>query len=166
MAYDSFLQIDGIKGDSTDSAHKNWIEVESYTHRIAQARGGAASAQGVHAGGRADHDDFTIVKRLDSATPLLARYCCDGKHIPNIRMELCRAMGDKTTFMVYSFKDSMVASVAPSGSASSEDPIPMEEVTFRYGQINWEYTQTDPTGGGKRGAAVQAGWSVLENRPM
>jgi len=42
----------------------------------------------------------------------------------------------------------------------------MEEMTFRYGQINWEYTPTDIQGGGKKGAAIQAGWSTLMNKAM
>jgi len=166
MSYDMFLKIDGINGDSADDAHKQWIEIVSYSHRISQAVGGALSAQGVHTGGRADHADFAMVKRLDSASPNLALYCCTGKHIPNIVFELCRAMGDKTVFMKYTFKDSIVASVAPSGSGNTEDPLPMEEISFRYGQLNWEYTPTDITGGGKKGAAVQAGWSTLMNKPM
>ena len=166
MAYDMFLNIDGIQGDSADSAHKKWIEVESYNHRISQPLGGALSAQGVHTGGRADHADFAVTKRLDSATPILCLHCCTGKHIPNVTFELCRAMGDKTTFMVYKFKDVIVASIAPSGSADTEDPIPMEEITFRYGEIHWEYTPTDIKGGGKKGAAIQAAWSALENKPM
>ena len=166
MSYDMFLQIDGIKGDSADDAHKQWIEINSYSHRISQPVGGALSAQGVHTGGRADHADFSMVHRLDAASPTLALYCCTGKHIPNIEFQLCRAMGDKTIFMVYKFKDVIVSSVSPSGSADTEDPLPMEEFTFRYGQINWEYTPTDITGGGKTGAKVQAGWSTLMNKPM
>jgi len=166
MSYDMFLKIDGINGDSTDDQHKQWIEINSYSHRISQPVGGALSAQGVHTGGRADHDDFCMVHRLDASSPTLALHCCTGKHIPNVRFELCRAMGDKTVFMVYTFKDVIVASVSPSGSADGEDPIPMEEITFRYGQLNWEYTPTDITGGGKKGAAVQAGWSTLMNKPM
>jgi type VI secretion system secreted protein Hcp len=166
MPYDMFLKIDGINGDSSDDAHKQWIEVESFSHRISQPVGGALSAQGVHTGGRADHADFSVVKRLDSASPNLALYCCNGRHIPNIRFELCRAMGDKTVFMVYTFKDVIIASVSPSGSADAEDPIPIEEATFRYGQLNWEYTPTDITGGGKKGAAIQAGWSTLLNKAM
>ena len=27
MAIDAYLQIDGIKGESTDDKHKDWIEV-------------------------------------------------------------------------------------------------------------------------------------------
>jgi hypothetical protein len=29
-AFDSFLKIDGIPGESTDDKHKDWIEVISY----------------------------------------------------------------------------------------------------------------------------------------
>jgi len=166
MSYDMFLEIDGIKGDSADEKHKQWIEISSYSHHISQAVGGAISAQGVHTGGRADHGDFSVVHRLDSASPNLALYCCTGKHIPNVTFELCRAMGDKTVFMTYKFKDVIISSVSPAGSADTEDPLPMEEITIRYGQINWEYTPTDITGGGKKGAAVKSGWSTLMNKPM
>lgn len=166
MAYDMFLRIDGIQGDSKDAKHQQWIEVNSYSHRISQAPGGALSAQGVHTGGRADHDDFAITKRLDSASPVLLLHCCNGKHIPSADFELCRAMGDKTLFMKYTFRDLIVASVSPSGSASSDDPLPMEEITFRYGSIQWEYTPTDPTSGGRVGPTKIAGWSTLENRPL
>jgi type VI secretion system secreted protein Hcp len=166
MAVDMFLKIDGIKGDSTDSKHKDWIEVISFDHGIYQATGGSASAQGVHTGGRADHKDFTLIKRLDSASPILAQHVCTGKHIPNIKFELCRALGDKTTFMVYTLKESIVASVAPTGTARSEDLLPTEQITVRYGEINWEYTPTDPKGGGKTGAAIKAGWSTMENRSI
>jgi type VI secretion system secreted protein Hcp len=166
MSYDMFIKIDGINGDSADDKHKQWIEIHSYSHRISQPVGGALSAQGVHTGGRADHADFSLVHRLDSASPVLALYCCTGKHIPNIEFLMCRAMGDKTIFMSYKFKDVIIASVSPSGSANTEDPLPLEEFTLRYGQINYEYTPTDITGGGKTGAKVQAGWSTLMNKPM
>jgi len=163
---DMFINIDGIKGDSTDDKHKDWIELESYCQRMHQPMGGARSAQGVHTGGRVEHDDFVLTKRLDKASPLLAEYCCTGKHIPNIRFELCRAMGEKTTFMVYTFKDTIIASVQTSGSANTEDPIPMEEVTLRYGEIQWEYTPTDIASGAKKGPAVKSGWSVWTNKKM
>lgn len=166
MAVDMFLRIDGIKGDSTDSKHKEWVEVESFTHGIVQATGGAGSAQGSHAGGRADHSDFSFVKRLDSASPTLAKYCCTGKHIPKIDFELCRALGEKTCFMKYQFEDSIIASVRPSGTAKGTDLIPLEELALRYGVIRWEYTPTDAKGGGKTGAAIKAAWSTLENKEV
>ncbi len=166
MPCDMFIQMDGIKGDSTDEKHKDWIEVLSYSHSISQATGGASSAQGTHAGGRADHSDFNFSKRLDSASPILSLHCCTAKPIPEITFECCRAMGDKTTFMVMKFKDSIVASIQPAGAAEAGDLVPIEQIALRYGEIHWEYTPTDPRSGGKSGAAVQAAWSTLENKAL
>jgi type VI secretion system secreted protein Hcp len=166
MAFDGFLEVGGIKGDSSDSAHKDWIEIQAFNHSVSQATGGAASAQGTHAGGRADHGDFTIVKRLDTASSPMFLHCCNGKPIPEIKIQLCRAMGEKTVFMEYTMKDVIVSAVRPSGSTDGEDLIPLEEVSFRYGEIHLAYTPTDPRSGGKTGASVQAAWSTMENIPM
>jgi type VI protein secretion system component Hcp len=35
-AVDAFLKIDGVKGESLDDKHKNWIEVLSTSHSISQ----------------------------------------------------------------------------------------------------------------------------------
>ncbi|MEM9066128.1 MAG: type VI secretion system tube protein Hcp [Planctomycetota bacterium] len=166
MAFDGFMQIEGITGDSTDKAHSEWIEIERFEHRIAQPSGGAGSAQGTHSGGRADHGEFKVTKKLDSASPALALHCCDAKPIPEIKIELCRAMGDKTVFMTYTLKECIVSSVGPSGDIDKEAVIPSEQIGFRYGEIAWEYVPTDPKGGGKTGAAMQAGWSTIENAPL
>ena len=166
MAVDMFIQIEGIKGDSTDSKHKEWIEVLSFEHSIAQATGGAHSAQGTHAGGRADFSDFSITKRLDSASPVLAKYCSDGKPIPKITFELCRAMGDKTCFMRYTLEETIVSSYRPAGHSQGDDAVPLESIGLHFGVIKYEYTPTDAKGGGKSGAAIKSGWSTFENKPV
>jgi len=43
MAFDAFLKIEGIDGESTDDKHKKEIEVLSYHWSIAQTRSGSAS---------------------------------------------------------------------------------------------------------------------------
>lgn len=166
MPFDAFMQMDGIKGDSTDDKHKGWIEIDEFHHSITQPTGGKGSAQGVHAGGRADHADFTVLKRIDSGSPALMLHVCDGKPIPVITIECCRAMGEKTVFMKYTFKENIVAGVQASGDSDGDDVVPMETVTIRYGEIHVEYTPTDPKGGGKTGAAEKSAWSVLENKPL
>ena len=166
MAVDMYIQIEGIKGDSTDDKHAGWIEVQSFSHTIEQATGGSASAQGTHSGGRADHNDFSFTKRLDSSTPVLAKYVCTAKPIPKIEFQLCRAMGEKTCFMKYNFEDSIISKVAPAGRSDGADLIPLEEIELRYGAIRWEYTPTEAKGGGKTGAAIKAGWSTLSNKEL
>ncbi|MBP8214834.1 MAG: type VI secretion system tube protein Hcp, partial [Propionivibrio sp.] len=34
MAFDTFIKIDGIPGESSDDKHKEWIEIVSYDHQI------------------------------------------------------------------------------------------------------------------------------------
>lgn len=161
MAYAMYMKVEGVDGDSTDAAHQKWIEVESYAHAVSQAPGGSLSGQGALTGGKADHQDFSITKRLDSASPILFLKCCSGEAIPEVTLEICRATGAKTTFMKYVFKPCIVASICPSGSGKGEDPLPMEQVSFRYGEIDLSYTPT--TAKGETGAAVESKWSTMED---
>ena len=143
MAYDMFLKVKGIDGDSTDKKHEKWIEVVSYSHGLSMP----LDAQGLKVG-TSKHQDFAITKRLDKASVMLAYKCCTGAEIPEVKLELCRATGEKKTFMVYSLTKCIVASFSPKGSEKAEDPLPMEEVRFAYGKIEWSYTATTPEGKG------------------
>jgi len=165
MAYDGFLQIEGIPGESTDAAHAGWIEILSFNHAVVQPAGSATSRIGGRTGARADVEDFVITKVVDKASPLLHLYCCQGKHIPSIKVELCQATGDKHMYMRYTMTDVIVSSVRPSGVANEDVYArPIEEVAFNFGTIQWEYVPVDHTG--KAGAAVVAGWSLEENKPL
>jgi len=159
-----YLQIKGIEGDSTNEAHKNWIELESFSHGVSQPVGASWSAQGAHAGSIAQHTEFSFSKRLDSSSPTLCLYCCNGKAIDEVVFEITRPLGDQTTFMKYTFNDCIISGISTSGSASESDPIPMEQVSIRYSQIKWEYTPTDTKG--KKQSAKKAGWNVATNKSV
>jgi len=81
---DCFLKIDGIPGESTDEKHKDWIEVLSFSHGVSQMAGGDRSTGGAATEGRCMHQDFSITKTLDKASPPLDLFCCNGKHIPKV----------------------------------------------------------------------------------
>ncbi len=159
MAYDIYMQIQGIKGDSTDLVHKEWIEVVGYSHEVLQAKGVLNQDIG-HVGGKATLKDFVITKKLDKASPTLFLYCCTGRPIGEVEIEICRAMGTKIPFMKYKLKKVIVSSYRPDAESDSDDMLPTERVTLRYAQIELEYTQTDPTGGGKKGGSVRASYDL------
>jgi type VI secretion system secreted protein Hcp len=154
-SYNIFIQITGIEGESTDDAHEDWIEVLSYSHSVSQPASGLAT--GSRTSGRVEHQDFTITKELDKASPKLALYCCNGTHIEEVTIELCYADGDKAKFMEYALTDVIVTSVIPSGYAGIEDR-PTEQVSLNYGRIQWTYTEYDDTG--KPKGNVEAQWNV------
>lgn len=161
MAFDAFIKIDGVEGDSEDDHHKKEIEILSYSHGISQQIGGSRSGGGAGTGGRADHGDFCIVKELDSATPKLNLVCCDGTHIPKVTVTLCRSGQTKNAFMTYNLEDVVVSSVRPGGSGGGD--MPLEEVTLNYGKIEWEYKQTDPSSGKVKGTK-KAHWDTKLNK--
>lgn len=165
MAFDAFLKIDGIPGESTDSNHKDWIEVLSFSHGVSQKGAGSMSSGGGASAERCDHRNFVVVKNLDKASPLLAEHCCSGKHIKNVVLSLNRAGGDKVQYMEYKLTDAIIASYQPGGSSSGQSSLPVEELAFSYGKIEWTYTQqklSDGTGGGK----VAAGWDLTVNKKV
>lgn len=165
MAFDAFMKIEGIPGESTDDKHKEWIEILSYSYGVTQPASASASTAGGASAERCDHQDFSIVKALDKATPKLFEACCTGQHIKEIKLELCRAGGDKVKYMEYKLTNVIVSSVRPSGSAQGGESLPLEEVTLNYGKIELTYTQQkreDGSGGGN----VSAGWDLQTNKKV
>lgn len=165
MAFDAFLKIDGIDGESTDDKHANWIEVLSYSTGLSQTASGSASTAGGATSQRADFQDFSIVKALDKASPKIAVACADGTHIKSVILELCRAGGDKVKYMEYKLSNCIISSVRPGGSSAGNETLPLEEVAFNYGKIEWTYTQ-QKRGDGSGGGQVAAGWDLEKNKKV
>ena len=162
MPADSFLKIDGIKGESTDDKHKDWIEILSYNWGVSQMASASASTSGGGTSQRADFQDLSIVKTLDSASPLLFKACAKGDHISEVKIELCRAGGDKLTYMEYTMNNVIISSVSTGGGGGGE---PTESITLNYGKINLNYIKQAREGGGGAGN-VPAGWDLEANKPI
>lgn len=164
MAFDAFIKIDGIPGESTDDKHKDWIEVLSYSWGVKQSGGGGSkSTAGARATGRSDHEDLTFVHSLDKASAKLFLACCNGTHIKEITMTLNRATGDKQKYMEYKLNDVLISSLKPGGSTQGEEAIPMEEVSLNYGKITLTYTATDHKTG-KPAGDISANWDCTINK--
>jgi type VI secretion system secreted protein Hcp len=154
-AADMFLHIEGLSGESKDSAHEEWIDVLSYSWGVSQP-GAASLSSGIsRSAARSDHSEFSIVKLIDKTSPKLALYTCKGQHIEEVTLELVYAEGDRNTYMVYTLENVIVASVQTSGQSGGD---PSEEVSFTYGSIKWTYTEFDGTGKAK--GDVEAQWNL------
>jgi type VI secretion system secreted protein Hcp len=162
MAFDGFIKIDGIPGESTDDKHKDWIEILSFSHKHSQPGSATDSSAGGGTTERADFDDLVVVKHIDKASAKIAEFCASGKHIANVVIELCRAGGDKLRYMEIKMEQ-VVISGYQSGGQSKEDLLPVENVSFNFGKIKWTYTQQKrPDGSG--GGNVTGGWDLTANK--
>jgi len=162
MAFDAFLKISTIPGESTDDKHKDWIEVLRFRLAMRQSSAGQRSTGGAATAGRVNVKPLVVLKLLDKASPKLALACCTGEHIPEVRLQLCRATGDKTPYMEYILNDVIVTQVSRGANNDQELPLPMEEVAFDFGTITWKYTQPDHRTG-KPVGEVKAHWDLIAN---
>lgn len=94
MAIDVYLQIDGIRGESQDDKHKDWIEVTGVHWGIHQPRSATASTGGGHTAERVEMSDISFSKLTDLSSPILAQTCAAGKTIPKAKLEFFRADGN------------------------------------------------------------------------
>jgi type VI secretion system secreted protein Hcp len=146
MAFDAFLKIDGIKGESTDSKHKDEIILLSYNWGVSNAAGGASAAGGRGAG-KASPSEFQIVKLIDAASPSLFQACASGLHSKDMTVTVRKAGGQQLEYLSYKFYDVMVSNYQMNGHAQGGD-LPMESVSFNYSKVEIKYTPQDATGKG------------------
>jgi len=157
---DLYMQIDGLKGECTDSDHKDWIELLYYNHSISQPASATATSAGGGTTARCQHSDFSITKYIDLASPKLYEMCSSGKHIKSVNIEMMRASGDKRVkYMEVKMEQVVISHVAPAGGSD----FPSEAVSFNYGTIKWTYTQ-QKRADGSQGGNTTGGWSLVDNK--
>jgi type VI secretion system secreted protein Hcp len=161
-AVDYFLKIAGIDGDSTDTAHKGEIDIESWSWGESHP-GGAATGAGSGAGaGKVAMNDFTFVMKLSKASPRLFLACAQGEHIKSAWLTAHRA-GEKQTdyFLKWSFGDLLVSSYQ---TGASEGVTPTDQVSFRFSKIEVEYKGQKPDG--TLASSIKAGWDLKTNKKI
>lgn len=82
MAIDVYLQIDGIKGESQDDKHKDWIEITSAQWGVIQPRSATASTGGGHTAERCELRSITLTKLADLSSPILMQHLRQVKLSP------------------------------------------------------------------------------------
>src|SRR5437868_3564442 len=144
MAYDAFLKLDGITGESQKDGHVGDIDLMSFSW-------GASNSSSVGTGtgvsvGKVSVSDFSIMKSTDASSPTLFQKCCDGSVIPTAVVTLQRQVqGDATPYLVYNFTNVYVTSLQWSGSGGAGD-APMESVSFCAEVATVDYTPLNDDG--------------------
>lgn len=161
MALDVYLQIDGIKGESTDAAHQGWIEVSSAHWGVTQPRSATASTGGGHTVERCEHRTLSLSKIADMASPVLMQTCSMGKTIPKAKLEFMRADGKGAPVKYYEveLENVMIANI---DQLVSEGGLLQDEIGLRFSKVKWKYTQ-QKIGGGS-GGNTAGGWDLSCNK--
>jgi type VI secretion system secreted protein Hcp len=161
MAIDVYLQLDGIKGESNDDKHKDWIECRSAVWSVLQPKSATASTSGGHTAERCEHGDLVISKLADLSSPILLQTCSAGRTILKAKLEFMRADGQGLRIKYYEveLENVLIGAVVPSIQPGQ---ILIEHVSLKYAKVKWKYTQQKVSGGA--GGNVAGGWDLATNR--
>lgn len=168
MAFDYFLKLEGVDGESTDDKHKDWIEIDSFSWGLGQAgigedgRPGAAGAAGGGAAGKVQVQDFSFVKKIDKSSPVLMLSCATGQHMKE-GVLIGRKAGDKPhEYLKIKLTDILISGYQTGGSAG--DVVPTDQFSLNFAKIEFSYTPQDPRG--TEGKTVTTGYDVKANKKV
>jgi type VI secretion system secreted protein Hcp len=160
MAFDAFLKLDGIKGESTDATHKDEIEVLSFSWGVSQT-----ATLGTPAGGRAGKatfQDLHFTSVAHKGSPNLFLSCATGEHLKEAVLTLRKAGGRGVEFLKIKLTDVLISSYLPNGAADGDTPS--EEISLNFGKIEFAYTPQNADGA--PGTAVSAGYDLIAGKAV
>jgi type VI secretion system secreted protein Hcp len=157
MAVDMFIKIDTVDGEAQDSKHKKEIDVLSWSWGMSNA--GSAHAGGGAGAGKANVQDLSFTKWVDSATPKLALACCAGKHFKDAVL-VVRKAGEKPVEYLKIKMEVVLISAVSTGGSGGEDRL-TENITLNFSKVSLDYVPQDDKGA--PGTAIPMAWDIGSN---
>jgi type VI secretion system secreted protein Hcp len=157
MAFDAFLKIDGVDGESTRKGFEKQTEIQSFSWGATNPAT-MSSASGGAGGGKATLTSFSVTKKTDKASPLLFQACLEGTHYAKASVTLNKAAGKSAVdFLKYEFEKVYVENVQQSGASGGDDAA-QEIVSFVFAKVTMTYTPQNPDG--TKGSPMVASWDL------
>jgi type VI secretion system secreted protein Hcp len=161
VAVDYFLKIDGIPGESTDSKHKDEIDVLAWSW--GESNPVLHSVEGGRFGGKVQMQDFNFTANVSKASPQLMLACASGKQLKSAVLTGRRSGKGQQEFLTFSLSDVLVSSYQTGGSEGG-DVVPVDSVSLNFSKIQIEYKQQKATGAA--GGSIKVGWDVTQGKQL
>src|SRR5690349_6789405 len=116
MAFDAFIKIPGVDGESTRKGFEKQIGILSFS--LGASNPSSIGHGGGGGAGKATLSSFQLMKHTDVTSPVLFQKCCAGEHFDKVVVSLNKAGGKApVNFLVYEFEQVFIDSVQWSGSS-------------------------------------------------
>ncbi|CDG17588.1 MULTISPECIES: Hcp family type VI secretion system effector [Xenorhabdus] len=153
----SFVNFDGIKGESQTDKYIGWIGVQ-YISRAIVNPANSSTDVGSWGSGKGVLSHFMLHLNYDKAITALEKYAVTGKHIQKTEIHSLRFVGDSapSLWTKYILTNTYISEI---GSGQPSDNI--MTVGLRTKKIQFSYTPTDYEG--KKQAEVSWTWDLEKN---
>jgi type VI secretion system secreted protein Hcp len=157
MASDFLLEIEGIKGESSDKKHPGTIEIDSFSWGASNP--GSMASGGGGGGGKASFSDLSFMGKDCKASPLLMQACATGQHIKSAKLFVRKQGTEQLDYYVITLSDLLVSSYQSSGSVGGEGTT----CSFSLNYAKVEFSYSPQKADGSLDTAVKASWNLKEN---
>jgi len=176
---DGFLMPDGIKGESTDSAHTGAVELDSFYWGCYQMSTVGSGTVGAGAG-KVRAQDLHFRARPSVASPLFFSYCTTGKPIDKVMLYIRKAGGKQIDYLTITLENVLVtahridlgfdieqqagtpaAFTNEAGLGASDDWVVWEYASMSYGKLTFQYNAQQKDG--TQGAATTKFYDFTTN---
>ncbi|MBX2807690.1 MAG: type VI secretion system tube protein Hcp [Cellvibrionaceae bacterium] len=156
-----FVNYEGIKGESSDSGHKEWMDVESISWGVSRNITSATSTQGDRESSNAVINDLQITRFMDSATPkIFIESCCGTGKDVTIDLTKTGTGSGTDTYMQYTLKNALISNYKVNASAQ-DTHRPTETITISFVDVEVKYTPYDEDGNAE--ASIAVGFDTATN---
>lgn len=142
-AFDMFLHIEGIPGESKDAEFRDTIDILAFSKGIIAQ----VTNTWYRTSERPQFTDATFTKFLDKSSPILRLYTANGARIPRAILFVRKAGENPLVFWEVEFKNIVMTSAQE--GASLNDERPTEAISFAFEEITWQYIDVSSKGGGE-----------------
>jgi type VI secretion system secreted protein Hcp len=118
------------------------------------------SSSGGGGAGKVQFETFTVKKNIDTSSSHIFWTCCAGGHFEDVSLLVRRAGGTRSAsgqvYLQFDFK-----LVAVENIAWSNGDVPSEDITFRFGALQFTYTPQNQDG--SSGTPIVTSWDQILN---
>jgi len=147
-----------VKGECKLPGYEGKMELLSFSHGVAmQITGDISNSE--RTSGKPNHQDMTVTKYLDAASPVLNQACCEGKVFPQADIVIGRSdRGGPVELMRYTLSGVLISSISVGGGGGDK---PVETVALNYSRITWRFSPQRPEEG--VAGVVEGAWDLAQD---
>jgi type VI secretion system secreted protein Hcp len=134
-----YLQLDGIQGDATQSAHTGWTDIKSLTWGVSRSMNTLAGASANREGSEPSVGEVTLTKTSDRSSPKFLTEACTGNSGKTAKIHLVTSGNPGNTYLELTLTNTLVSSY----SVTSEGDRPEEQIVFNFTKVEMKYTPYD-----------------------
>lgn len=160
MALDMFLNLGSkIKGESRDKVQGPKGDVDILAWSWGMSQSGTTHMGGGGGAGKANFQDISVTKYVDSASNALMVALAKGSHIDKCVLLVRKAGEGQLRYLEITMEECLVTSLSTGGSGG-EDRL-TENVTLNFAKVKFAYAPQD--GKGAVAADKTFAWNIAEN---